>query len=104
MSFSIVVSEFAQMDIDDATKYYEVKRQGLGRLFLLSVKDTFSLIAQNPLMYVKIYKEIRRALTKKFPYAIFYRIDKKAKEVTIYRILSSYRNPNLWKQSIDDIK
>ena len=102
MCYSIIVSEIAQINIDDTTEYYEVKRQGLGRLFLLSVKDTFSLIAKNPLMYVKIYKEIRRALTKKFPYAIFYRIDKKAKEVTIYRILSTYRNPNLWKQSIDN--
>ena len=102
MSYNIVISEIAQMDIEDATGYYEVRRKGLSRLFLLSIKDTFLLISRNPLMYAKIYKEIRRAVTKKFPYAIFYKINNQDKEVVIYRILSTYRNPTLWKQSINE--
>ncbi len=99
MSYSIIVSEIAQSDIEDATDYYEVRKQGLGRVFLLSVKDTFRLIGTNPLMYVKIYMEICRALTKKFPYAIFYKIDNSEKEVTIFRVLSTYRNPHLRKKT-----
>ena len=75
------MSEIAQIDIDNTTGYYEIKRQGLWKLFLLSIKYTFRMIAQNPFTYVKIYKE-----------------------VTIYRILSTYRNPNLWKRGIYNTK
>lgn len=103
MSYSITISEIANSDIADATEYYEVSKQGLGRIFLLSLKDTFKMLAKNPFMYVHIYKQIRRALIKKFPYAVFYQIDEKEKEVTIYFVMSTYRDPDLWKKRIDNI-
>ena len=102
MKYSISVSEIAQFDIEDASEYYEIKRQGLSRLFLMSIKDTFKVLATNPFAYVKIYKEFRRALLKKFPYALFYKIDDENKEVIIYRVLCTYREPNTWKQKIVD--
>ncbi len=78
----LLITEIAKSDIEDATEYYEVRKQGLAGIFLLSLKDTFKMLAKNPFMYVPVYKQIRRALTKKFPYAVFYRIDEKEKEVT----------------------
>jgi plasmid stabilization system protein ParE len=97
MSYDVIVSELAGYDIQEITDYYEIKQKGLGKLFLLSLKDTFRLLSLNPFIYVKVYKEIRRALTRKFPYAIFDKVDDNIKEVTIYTIVSSHRNPDLWK-------
>ncbi len=104
MSYNIIVSERAGYDIQEIADYYEIKQQGLSRLFLLSLKDTFRLLSLNPFIYIKVYKEIRRALTKKFPYALFYKIDEKDKEVTIFAILSSHRNPDLWKSRIEEFE
>lgn len=102
MKYEITVSEIAQFDIEEATDYYEIRRKGLGQLFLLSIKDTFKILSHNPFTYIKIYKEFRRALTKKFPYALFYKIDETKKEVIILRVLSTYREPNYWKDNIED--
>jgi len=54
MSYSVILSELAKNDIAEATEYYEVKRRGLGRMFLLALKDIFELIAQNPFIYIKV--------------------------------------------------
>ena len=103
MSYKVIVSELAGYDIQEATEYYEIRQKGLGRFFILSLKDTFKLLARDPLIYIKVYGEIRRALTKKFPYAVFYRIDDENNEIAIYAIISSYRDPELWKKRIDEI-
>ncbi len=103
MKYKIIVSEIAQLDIANAAGYYEVKRKGLGRLFLLSVKHTFKLLARNPFGYMKIYKAVRRALTEKFPYAIFYKIDVEQKEVTVYSVQNTYQHPDCWKKKHPDL-
>jgi len=104
MSYSVILSELAKSDIADATEYYEARRSGLGKAFLLCLKDTFEIIARNPYIYVKVYNDIHRALMNKFPYALFYRIDKLSNKVTIYTLLSTYRDPELWKNRIDEIE
>lgn len=97
MAYRLIVSELAQWDIADATDYYEVKQQGLGKIFLISLKDTFRLIALNPFMYMRVYKVIRRALLKKFPYGVFYKIDSEKQEIIVYRVLSTFRDPKNWQ-------
>jgi len=37
MSYSIVVSESADLHLKESVRWYEVQRKGLGRLFLLSI-------------------------------------------------------------------
>ncbi len=62
MSYNIIVSERAGYDIQEIADYYEIKQQGgLSKLFLSSLKDTFRLLSLNPFIYIKVYKEIRRA-------------------------------------------
>jgi plasmid stabilization system protein ParE len=100
-NYRLIVSEVAKLDIADAFDYYEIKNKGLGRLFLLSVKHTFKILAYNPFVYMKIHKEVRRALTEKFPYALFYTIDEREKLVTIYSVRSTFRNPDSWKSAAD---
>ncbi len=100
MSYKIIITELAQSDIEEAIGYYEVKRKGLGSIFLLSIKDTFKLLSTNPLLYVRVYSELRRALTKKFPYALLYDINEPAKTVTIFAVTSTFRDSKVWKKRI----
>lgn len=103
MSYKVIVSELASYDIQEATAYYEIKQKGLGKLFLLSLKDTFKLLAKSPFIYMKVYGEIRRALTGKFPYAVYYKINEDDREVSIFTVISSYRNPETWKRRLDEM-
>jgi len=95
MSYNVIVSEIARMDIEDATEWYATKQKGLGQKFLYSIKDCLKLLVINPLAYSKVYQEIRRVLARKFPYALFYKIDKQEKLVTVYAVLHTSRNPEL---------
>ncbi|RLD67426.1 MAG: type II toxin-antitoxin system RelE/ParE family toxin [Bacteroidetes bacterium] len=95
MSYNVIVSELARLDIEDAIEWYSAKQKGLGQKFLYTVKDCLKLLVINPLAYSKVYKEIRRVLTKKFSYALFYKIDRQEKLVTVYTVLHTSRNPEL---------
>ncbi len=73
MKYKLVVTEDAELDIEDATDWYENEQKGLGRIYLNSVTNCFKAILRNPLAFVIIFHKIRKANTKKFPYSVFIR-------------------------------
>ncbi len=79
MSYNLFVTQEAELDIVEISQWYEQQKQGLSKEFLLSIKEVFELLIKNPFIFVKVYKEIHRALTKKFPYQLFYKIDNNKK-------------------------
>lgn len=95
MSYEISFRPEAEKDIEDAALWYERQRPGLGRAFLKEVSDALNTITEQPLMYPIIYRDIHRALTHKFPFGVFYQIDKKS--IIVFAILHVSRNPHLWK-------
>ena len=64
----------AERDISDAYQWYEERSPGLGGEFLRALDVCFASIERNPLAYPAVHKELRRALVKRFPYAIFYAV------------------------------
>ena len=53
MSYKVIISEIARMDIEDAVEWYAAKQKGLGQKFLYSIKDCLKLLVINPLAYSK---------------------------------------------------
>jgi len=86
----IQISESAYKDIDDAFTFYESQDEGLGSYFQNSIfSDIDSL---------KFYAGIHslhfnrfRLLSKRFPYAIYYKINNDI--ITVTAILDCRRNP-----------
>jgi plasmid stabilization system protein ParE len=68
----IIIRREAQLEVQEAFQYYQEKSEGLGFEFMRSLDATLQTIKRNPLAYQKIYKETRRVLLRKFPYAVFY--------------------------------
>jgi plasmid stabilization system protein ParE len=68
----IIVRREAQLEVQDAFHYYQEKSEGLGFEFMRSLDAALQSAKRNPLAYQKIYKETRRILLRKFPYAVFY--------------------------------
>ena len=68
----IIIRPKAEVEMTEAYGWYEDRMQGLGSDFILSVDAVLHAIARNPRHYQVIYKNIRRALTKRFPYEVFY--------------------------------
>jgi hypothetical protein len=70
-SYRLLVRPEAEFDLAAAYRWYEDKDAGLGEEFLRTVEASLLGIQKDPQTHQKIYKEIRRALTKRFPYGIF---------------------------------
>ena len=71
----IIVRPEAQLEVQNAFSYYEEKSEGLGFEFMRSLDAALQSVKRNPSSYQIIYKETRRVLLRKFPFALFYLIE-----------------------------
>lgn len=55
--------------------WYEEKSLGCGADFLQIFYTCLDQIEPNPLQYPKVYLEFRRSLLRKFPYAIYCKVE-----------------------------
>ncbi len=90
--YKIEITEKAYRQIDKAYDWYELKSAGLGYLFFVSVMDCIKSLATNPFIFVCVYKEVRRALPKKFPYSIFYRIIENTNTIEVIAVRHQAEN------------
>lgn len=58
-----------------AANWYDERSPGLGTEFLRAVETCIASIDRNPVMYAFIYRNIRRALLRRFPYGLFFLFD-----------------------------
>ena len=52
-------------------------------------------IRRQPAIYVRVHEEYRRALIRRFPYAIFFEYAETA--VTVYAVFHTSRDPEKWR-------
>ena len=86
----------AQKDLESAARWYEERRRGLGSRLLDEVLRTVGLIAENPQGYPRVHGELRRAVTRRFPFGIFYLIENDG--VVVIAVMHASRNPDRWKE------
>jgi toxin ParE1/3/4 len=96
MTFSVILHPSAQAEYDEAYRYYEDERPGLGDEFEECIQEVLGRIAINPEMHSKVYKDVRRGVVSRFPYVIYYR--KKEDHVKVISVFHSKRNPLSWKR------
>ena len=96
MNDLLLVRPEAQADLAEAQKWYEQLAAGLGHEFVEAVDDVLASIIRNPLGFPVVRKTARRALTKRFPYGVFYLVEEHA--VIVLAVLHQARNPELWSR------
>jgi len=82
----------AKVDLLMGAEFYEQQSQGLGKYFL----DSISSDIESLQIYCGVHKKIKsyyRLLSKRFPYAIYYKYDRDT--IYIYAILDCRRDPLL---------
>ena len=94
MSLPVVLTEEAQAEFDDAADWYE-QQAGLGSVFTTAVREVLNRIASMPLLHQVVYKDIRRALIRRFPYSIFYRVD--TDRITVIAVFNNRCDPAIWQ-------
>lgn len=98
MSYRLIIRPEAELDIRDAFEWYDAQTAGLGSEFVRAVDTCLSSIGRNPLSYPVIYKQVRRALMRRFPYGTLYVFDQNL--IIVIACFHSKRNPKSWKDRL----
>ena len=94
--YRLVAEPRAELDVAAAYQWYESEQTGLGREFLEELRTAYDRIVEEPLRYQAVRSGIRRALIRRFPYAVYFAVDSEA--VVVLAVLHVSRNPAEWQR------
>ena len=97
MSRRLIVTPEAEADISDAAVWYETREPGLGLELLSEVHSAIARAITNPDSFpcVRRNPTVRRVLTRRFPYRIFFIVRPAA--IVIFAVLHAARHDRAWK-------
>ncbi len=98
MAVEHFVAPEAKSDVSEAYAWYEDQRLGLGEEFLSSVDACIQKICRSPEIYEIVRKTYRRALVRRFPYAVFF--EYAGDMVTVFAVFHTARDPGKWRRRL----
>jgi plasmid stabilization system protein ParE len=88
----------AEAEAAEARAWYESKRAGLGDEFLLALDAAIESILRNPLQHPVARTTVRRAVMRRFPYALFFVVE--GDRVTVLAVFHGRRSPRRWQRRV----
>ncbi len=70
MTLRIVFRRAAKSEFEDAAVRYDEQRGGLGEEFIIEIEQSLTSAAAAPLRYPIVFGDIRRTVTRRFPYSV----------------------------------
>jgi len=100
MSHRLVIRAEAETDITDAAIWYQNQRRGLGEEFIAEVDAALKNAVANPRQHPRLRRkpDVRRILTKRFPYRIFFVL--REDSIVVFRVLHGARHDREWKKAV----
>ena len=86
----------AETEMIEAAAWYETQQTGLGKRFLTCVQDALNRVELDPALYPVVDNDVRRCLTKTFPFGVLFRI--KSDMIELVAVMHLHRDPTYWKQ------
>jgi len=86
------ILDLAMRDLVEGFHFYENKEGGLGDYFLTNLYSDIESLKVFGGIHRKAYREFHRALSKRFPFAIYYTVDKET--VQIRAVVDCRRKPS----------
>jgi len=93
---AVVFLPAAQLEASEAQDWYESEAVGLGARFRAELDHLAERRAVNPFQFPLVLTDIRRALLRRFPYALFFRVVEDA--VFVMACFHTSRDPRIWQQ------
>lgn len=96
--YQIEAGPAVEADIEAAFDWYELEEPELGFEFLEELRAAYLRILESPLGYQELRSSIRRALTRRFPYAVYFSIEDNI--IIVVAVLHTARDPAEWQLRI----
>jgi toxin ParE1/3/4 len=82
----------------EATLWYEMREPPVALQFVTSIETAIKRVIEAPTRWRMIDEDIRRCLTRIFPYAILYTIEEDS--ILIVAVMHCSREPGYWKSRV----
>ena len=93
--FTVIFTPAARAELIEAQDWYEGEAPGLGRRFRQAVEVLAERMRANPRQFPVVFKSVRRAVLRRFPYALFFVVE----DQTLFVIVCFHasRDPLQWQ-------
>ena len=101
MTYQVLLSPEAELDLEDAYNWYEEQNTGFGSEFIRVVDASLSAIQRQPFAYAVVFqkgRQVRRKLIRKFPYSLFYCVEDE--NIAIVACFHVKRDPQAWQNRL----
>jgi len=101
MSRRLIVRPEAEADITDAAVWYDSRDPGLGLELISEVHLAIARALKNPESFTRVRRNpmVRRVLTRRFPYRVFF-IDLED-ALVVFAVLHAARHDRIWKRRVE---
>ena len=93
----VIFTPRARTELIDAQDWYENEAPGLGRRFRAAVAAVVQRMSATPRQFPAVHKNIRRALLRRFPYALMFVIETDD-TLTVIACFHGSRDPAHWQK------
>jgi len=83
-----------------AALWYAERERGLALQFIAAVEDAIQRVVEAPVRWRIIGEDVRRCLTRVFPYAVLYTTETDC--LLIVAVMHCSREPNYWTKRVDN--
>lgn len=70
----------------------------IGASFLNEVEELLRLIAETPAFFQIVLGDVRRAVCRRFPYCVFFRV--RGGHIVVLSVFPAVQNPKIWRQRV----
>jgi plasmid stabilization system protein ParE len=95
--YRVIFTLPARAELIDAQDWYENEAAGMGRRFRQAVDAVIERMSASPRQFPVIYRNVRRALLRRFPYALMFVIDLDD-TLTVIACFHGSRDPAHWQK------
>jgi plasmid stabilization system protein ParE len=88
----------ADAELAEARQWYARQREDLDFEFMECIDEALSRVVREPNLYPIVYRNLRRAVVRRFPFAVFYEIT--TDEIQVIAVFHSRRDPEEWQSRL----
>jgi plasmid stabilization system protein ParE len=98
MTLRVVFRQAAKQDFEDAAAWYEEKRRGLSEEFVREIDDAVLRAAAAPERFPLVFRDIRRTVARRFPFAVYFRV--RSNSLIVLAVFHGRRDPIIWQRRV----
>ena len=98
MTLRVVFRRAAKIEFEEAAVWYGEKGPGLGDEFIREIDQAIANAAAASQRYPVVFGDIRRAVARRFPFAVYFRVRSDA--LVVLAVFHGRRNPTIWQRRV----